>query len=54
MRTLIGWKSMVYYKKANIRSIFIIHFRYNALFDWLKNHGLFQKGEHLFYFYNRF
>ena len=54
MRTLIGWKSMVYYKKANIRSIFIIHFRYNALFDWLKNHGLFQKGEHLFYFYNTF
>ena len=43
---------MVYYKKANIRSIFIIHFRYNVPSDWLKNHGLFQKGEHLIYFYN--
>ena len=43
---------MVYFKRANIWSIFIIQFRYNAHTDWLKKHGLFQKGEHLIYFYN--
>ena len=51
-RTLIGWKSMVYSKKENILSIFKIQFRYNAHSDWLKKHGLFQKGEHFIYFQN--
>ena len=52
MRTPVGWKNMVYSKKANIWSIFIIQFRYNAHSGWLENHGLFQKGEHFIYFYN--
>ena len=43
---------MVYSKNTNITSIFIIQFRYNALSYLLKKHGLFQKGEHLIYFYN--
>ena len=51
-RILIGSKSMVYSKKANIRSIFIIQFRYIAHCAWMKNHGLFQKRERLMYFYN--
>ena len=32
--------------------MFIIEFRYNVHFDGLKKPGLFQKGEHLIYFYN--
>ena len=51
-RTLVGWKTMVYSKKANILSIFIIKFRCNAYSHWLKKQGLFQKGKHLIYFYN--
>ena len=43
---------MLYSKKANIRLIFIIQFRYNAHFDWFKKQGLFQKGSYLIYFYN--
>ena len=51
-RTLVGWKTMVYSKKANIWSVYIIQFRYHAHFGWMKNHGLFQKGEHFVYFNN--
>ena len=50
-RTLAGWKTMVYSKKANIWSIFIMQFRYNVHSGWMKKQGLFQKGEHLIYFY---
>ena len=46
MRALIGSKSMVYSKKANILSILIMQFRYNVHSDWFKKHALFQKSEH--------